>query len=519
MPSRPLAALVVMATVAATSACAVPERRTPDDTLVVLIPRPVLDLDPRFAINSYDTKLSRLIAPGLTTVDTASLEPAPALAESITQIDDLTWEVTLKDGVKFSNGLPVLADDVVYTYSSVLDPATKSLFRSNFADRFKGVEKVSARVVRFHLQKPIAMLMSDFDFGIVSAVAARAGGGRFAHGVVGAGPYRVVRFASERILLSRNPYYAGPVPPMAKILVRTVRDPNARTLMLVGGSADLTQNGIRLDLASEIEARPRVKIETAPSAILTYLMMQTSDPLLGDVRVRRAIAHAIDRKTIIDAKLGHRAVLATGLLAPGHWAYRGDVKTYAFDPVRARALLTEAGFPDPDGPGGKPRMHLVYKTSSDPYRLAIARVIAAQLAEVGIDAEVRAFEFGTFLADIKRGNYQLASMQTASIGEPDYYFAYFHSSRIPTAEHPATLNRWRYANPKLDALLEAGRRTVGKTARIAIYGQVQAILANDVPIIPMWHEHNIAVMNVDVSHYKMLPNARFSGLAQATKAR
>lgn len=511
---RPLLALVLVGAIAG---CEVPDRRTPDDTLVLLIPRPVLDVDPRFAINSYDTKVSRLVAPGLTTVDTQTLEPTLALAASIDQLDELTWEVTLKDDVKFSNGMPVTAADVVYTYASVLDPKTKSLFQSNFADRYKRVEAVSERVVRFHLQKPIAMLMSDFDFGIVSAAAAKAHGGRFENGVVGAGPYRVVELETERILLSRNPHYAGEKPAMENILIRTVRDPNARTLMLVGGSADLTQNGIRLDLVDEIDARPRVKVESAPSAILTYLMMQTDDPLLDDVRVRKAIAHAINRDILIAAKLGNRAVPATGLLAPGHWAYRGEVTTYDYDPARSRALLDEAGFSDPDGPGGQPRMRLIYKTSSDPYRLSIARVIAAQLGDVGIAVEVRAYEFGTFFADVKRGSYQLASMQTASIGEPDYYFAYFHSSRIPSAEHPGTLNRWRYANTELDALLEAGRRTVERKARIDIYAQVQAILARDIPIIPMWHEHNIAVMNVDVSGYTMFPNARFSGLTTATK--
>src|SRR5690606_28756358 len=121
------------------------------------------------------------------------------------------------------------------------------------------------------------------------------------------------------------------------------------------------------------------------------------------------------------------------LIAPGHWAYNPDVPRYPFDPDRARALLDQAGYPDPDGPGGRPRMRLSYKTSADQFRLAVARIIADQLGEVGIEVEVRAFEFGTFFTDIKKGNYQLASMQTASISEPDYYFWYFHSSNIPTA--------------------------------------------------------------------------------------
>src|SRR5690606_28362668 len=135
-----------------------------------------------------------------------------------------------------------------------------------------------------------------------------------------------------------------------------------------------------------------------------------------------------DRERVIEAKLGGRAILATGLLPPQHWAYEADVPRYEHDPARARALLDEAGFPDPDGPGGRPRMTLVFKTSSDQFRLALARVWASQLAEVGVAVEVQSFESQTVFSDIKKGNYQLASMQTAPITEPDWLFTYFHSS-------------------------------------------------------------------------------------------
>jgi peptide/nickel transport system substrate-binding protein len=274
---------------------------------------------------------------------------------------------------------------------------------------------------------------------------------------------------------------------------------------------------VRLDLIDDVRDRPRVQIASAPSVLLTYLLLNNTDPLLRDVRVRQAIALAIDRPAIIDAKFGGRAVLATGLLPPGHWAYAADVPHWNRDVARAKRLLDEAGLRDPDGDGPAPRAHLVYKTSSDAFRVTIARVIAAQLADIGFDVEVRSFEFATFFADVKKGSYQLASMQTGEISEPDYYYMYFHSSRIPDAKNPDGGNRWRYVNADVDRLTEAGRHELDRDKRRAIYGEVQRQVATDVPIVPLWHEDNVVLSNVDVQGYAITPNARLIGLRQAWK--
>jgi peptide/nickel transport system substrate-binding protein len=510
-------AIVLAASATLAAGCGVKSRRTPDDTLVVVIPSLIRNLDPRFALTSWDTNLSRLVAPGLMTIDQPSLEPMPALAESIAKVDDVTWDVVLRDDARFSDGSPVRAEDVAYTIESTMDPEVGSLFRQGFEDRFRAVEVLGPLRVRLHLIEPVATLFSDLDYGIVSAKAARAHGHRFPDGkVVGAGPYQVVSRSTELVVLERNPYYHGPSGGTERIEIRTVRDANARTLMLVGGSADLTQNSVRMDLVSDVEARERLRVDTSPGTNLAYLMMNNDHPVLADVRVRRAIAHAIDRARIIEAKFDGRAQLATGLIAPTHWAYYGDVDRYAYDPARARALLDEAGYSDPGR--GRPRLSLSYRTSADPFQLAIARIIAAQLGEVGIAVDVRAFEFGTFLSDIKEGNYELASMQTAPITEPDWTYAYFHSSRIPDAQDPDSLNRWRYRSEELDALTARGRREMDRSRRVDIYNEVQVILARDLPIVPLWHSDNIVVHNTDVTGYELLPSARLHGLATATKS-
>ena len=500
-PRRNVITLAVMFA----AACAPQDRRTPDDTLVVVIQDPVSSSDPRYAISNYDGKLAKLVHAGLTAVDTPTLAPRLELASRVQMMSPTLWEVELRPDARFSDGAPVTAKDVAYTYETVLREGSDSLFHKNFADRFTSVEPASERLVRFHLREPLATFETDIDFGIISSSGK------------GAGPYVVRELTTTHALLDVNPHYFGAAPKMPHVEIKFVKDASARLLMLVGGSADLIQNGVRLDLIDEVAARPRVRIDSAPSALLTYVMLNNADAALGDLRVRQAIALAIDRPALIAAKFGGRAVLATGLIPPNHHAYNPDVPRWNRDLARAKRLLDEAGLPDPDGDGPRPRFSLTYKTSADAFRVSVAGVIAAQLAEIGIDVEVRAFEFATFFADVKKGSYQIASMQTSDITNGDFYFTYFHSSRIPDKSNPDGGNRWRYKNADVDRLTTEGRRELDPVKRKRIYDEVQRIVAAEVPIVPLWHEDNVVLTNRDVEGYTMTPNARLAGLTATTK--
>ncbi|MBA3821582.1 MAG: ABC transporter substrate-binding protein, partial [Deltaproteobacteria bacterium] len=428
------------------------------------------------------------------------------LAARIDIVDPLTVDITVRDDAKFSDGTPVMAEDVAWTYGSVLADDSTSLHHKGFVERYRSVVARGPKVVRFSLQQPLATLWSDLDFAILAKRNQR-----------GAGPYVLRELTSIRALLDVNPHYYGTKPKLPHVEIKFVRDASARLLMLVGGSADLIQNSVRLDLIEEVQGRPRIHIEAAPSVILTYLMINNADPVLVDHRVRQAIAYAIDRQAIVAAKFGGRAQLASGLLPAFHWAYAPGLPRWERDLPRAKQLLDAAGLRDPDGDGPRPRLSLVYKTSSDAFRVTLARVIAAQLADVGIDVEVRSFEFATFFADVKKGSYQLASMQTAELNEPDYYYFYFHSSRIPDVKNPDGGNRWRYANPALDKLTEQGRSELDRVKRKAIYAEAQHVVARDLPIIPLWHEDNVALTNKTVQGYTITPNARYIGLINVFK--
>lgn len=510
----PVAALALVAVLCgAVSACS-RVRRTPDDTLVVLLDGKLKTVDPRFISTNDDVRFSRLVVPGLTSIDQPSLQPKMDLAEYVVQLSDKLWEARLRPGLKFSDGTPVTSRDIAYTYETMLDPQSKSTIGGAWRERIERMEVVDELTARFHLNNPLATFLSDMETGILSADAGARGE------VVGAGGYRVVSFQPEkRLLLEVNPHYHGPAPRMPRVEARVVRDANARAIMLVGGSADLAQNGLRFDLVDSIAERARVEVDSGPGVVLTYLLFNNEDQVLADPRVRKAIAHGIDRARIVDVKLGGRATLAIGFMPVGHWAHESDVATYPHDLARAGALLDEAGFPDPDGPGGKPRLRLVLKVSNNQFRLSVGRVIAAQLGAIGIDVAVRGFDSGLVMTDVKRGNYQLSILQTPPMTDPNYYYTYFHSSRVPDPKTLFGHNRFRYRNERIDYLVEQGRMIADREKRQVLYSEVQRILARDLPLLPLWHKDNIIIRNVDVDGFEILPNGTFRGLMSTGKGK
>ncbi len=513
-PPRLNAITLLCIAVALACGCEANRRRTPDDTLVMLIESPMTTADPRYALTNYDAKLARLVAPGLVSVDTANTEPRLELAARVDRVSDTIFDVTIRPDATFSDGKPVRGEDVARTYATVLDESCGSLFTRGFSERFAAVTATGERQVRFTLKQPLATFMQDIEFGILSFHGVPEGTCRMKR-TIGAGPFVLDELTSRHVLLHKNRHYYNP-PRTSKVEIKFVRDAAARILMLVGGSADLVQNAVRLDLIEDVVKRPRVQVASAPSVILTYMLLNNLDPALKDKRVRQAIALAIDRPAIVSAKYGGRAVLATGVLPPAHWCYEGNVAHWDHDLARARALLDEAGL-RPDASGV--RLRLVYKTSADAFRVTIARVLAAQLAEVGIAVEVRSFEFATFFADVKKGNYQIATMQSPEITEPDFLLWFFHSSRWPTTKDPDGSNRWRYRNETVDRLVMDARSELDPAKRKAMYAEVQRIVADELPIIPLWHEDNVVLSNVDVQGYQIVPNARLIGLVSATKTR
>jgi peptide/nickel transport system substrate-binding protein len=222
------------------------------------------------------------------------------------------------------------------------------------------------------------------------------------------------------------------------------------------------------------------------------------------VRIRRAIAHAIDRDAIIEHVLAGAAKPAAALLPPDHWAGDPALRPIPYAPQQARRLLDEAGYTD-DRP-----LELEYKTSTDPVRLRIATIIQQQLAEVGVRMKLQSYDWGTFYGDIKAGRFQLYSLAWVGIKTPDIFRYAFHSGSLP----PEGANRGRLVDPHTDRMIEAAEQAASLDEQAIHYRAVQAGLLELLPYVPLWYEDHVVAARDGIRGYRLARDGNFDGLLQ-----
>ncbi len=483
-----------------------------EERVLVLIPESLKgSLDPRLNTRAWPGKIIQLIFEGVVSVNHPDLKPRPALAERIEQPSPKIYEIFLREA-HFQDGSPVRAIDVKATYESVLNPALRSPFRGMYA-RIKALEVLGPRRLRVHLKAPHAPFLSDMSLGILPAHSLD-GSGQLKGPLIGAGPYHLQERQGQReLLLSRFEGYWRGRPEIPYLVMRSVRDENTRLLAILGGAADLLQNSLSPRMAEALAKRPKLALSRAPGISYNYIAFNLREPPLQSLKVRQALAHAINRERLIQHKFRGSARAAQGMLPEGHWAYLGEQRQYPYDPAKARELLDKAGFPDPPGPA--PRFQLSLKTSTEKFRRNLARLMRDDLLQVGIKLKVRALEKSTLLADVKRGNFQLYTLSWGDPSEPHFYNWIFHSQNIPPPSAPGQGgNRGAYLNPEVDRLIEAGRLSSSLERRRQVYHQLQRILAEELPYLSLWHEDVWAIRAVDLE-YEPLPNASLFPLWRA----
>ena len=478
----------------------------PNQGLVVSLPEAPLTLDPRLNIDAASYRLTQVIFNGLVRKG-PHMDIVGDLAERWETPNELTWIFHIRSGVKFHNGREMTAEDVAYTYNSILDPELGSPKRQSFSviDR---IEVRGPYTVAFYTKEPFSPLPVNMTVGIVPAKEAKEAGQDFASNPVGTGPFRFVRMEPDRNieLAAFKDHFRGR-PKIETLTFRVITDDTTRYLELIKGNLDFVQNAVTPDMIPVVENKPEFKVLKTPGTNYEYLAFNLKDPILKNRSVRAAIAHALDVPSMIASLHRGLAEPASGVLPPSNWAYEGEVERYPYDPVLARALLEEAGYPI--GDEGY-RFKLTYKTTlSDPARLK-AEIIQHQLKEVGIELDVRGYDWGTFFSDVTSGNFQLFSMQWVGVSDPDIYQYIFSSASIP----PNGANRGGYVNPRLDELVTEGRRTMGQEARKPIYSEVQKIAAADLPYVSLWHPTNVVVMRKDLEGFKPSPDGDLSSLWQ-----
>lgn len=478
------------------------------DTLVVLMEAPPRTLDPRFATADVDVKVSRLIFAGLVTTDTHDGRPALDLAAEVSEPSPGETVVVLRTDARFHDGTPVRAADVVYTFTTLDDPEVRSPFAGAFRD--VQVTAVDEHTVRFVQSEPTATFLVDLDRGIVPRHLLHERGRFDGMEPVGAGPWRFAGRDRDGTVRLQRVVSDPETPHVSQLAFRPVPDDNSRLLALLAGAGDLTLNTVAPLMLPVVERQPELVVERSPSFKYTYLAFNLEHPLLRDVRVRQAVAHALDREEIVQFKFRATATLARNLIPPGHWAEATDSRAWTHDRARAAALLDEAGLlPDSNGC----RAELTIKTSANRFRRSVATVMAGHLTAVGLCTRVQSYEWGTFFEDIRSGNFEMTTLQWPAVTDPDILRWVFHSESIPDAERRgAGANRGRYRNAEVDRLLDAGRVERDPAVRAELYREVQRILAEELPYVSLWHEDNLLVRRRDVVGFVPTPHARFSGL-------
>jgi peptide/nickel transport system substrate-binding protein len=484
--------------------------RPPAQTVTMVIESSPTSLDPRIGVDGQSERIASLIFDSLVHKN-AHFNLEPWLATSWETPDPLTYRFHLRTDVQFQNGQPLTALDVKYTLDSMRN-GTVITAKAGALARIDHVDAPDAATVVIHLKQPDASLLwnlSDGAFGVVPA-----GSGRdFAFHPIGTGPFRFVsQMQDDEVILERNENSWRPAPAIARIRFAVVPDAITRALELEKGSADVCINCLTADMVYALSKRANLQVESGPGTNLNYISFNTQDLVLRDVRVRQAIAYAMNRPLIIHSLWRDRARLADSLLPPQHWAWTGDVEQYPYDPAKANALLDAAGWKrDKEGI----RFHLAMKTSTDETSRLLALILQQQLRDIGIALEVRSFEFATFYADVSKGAFQIYTLRWLGGNEDPDIFRYAYDSRMFP---PHGANRGRYSNPTLDALIREAGASGNQAQRRADYVKVQQILAAQLPSINLWYLDTVLVHTKRLANIQLSSSGNFDFLRTATVA-
>ena len=452
-------------------------------------------LDPARLRDIYSLAVGQQLFDGLVQFD-QTLSITPALAQFWTASrDGLTWTFTLRKGVKFHHGREVTSDDVVYSFTRLLDPKTRSggadlllgiqgaqEFREGRANHVAGLAAIDRYTVRVSLTEapvPFVSVLAVGQAKIVPRELVEQQGEAFGNQPVGTGPFRFVRWdRGKEIVLAGNPdYFDGP-PKLARLVFRIFPGERLDEVFAEFRAGALEDSPIPSKDYRQVIASQAYQYVRRPIFGLRHYGINTRMKPLDDRRVRQALMYAIDREVIVsDVWLG-RYSLAKGILPPGTLGFNPKLKGYPYDPARARDLLAQAGYPN--GRGLPPIVFWSSVRSEEILREH--ERIRKDLEAVGITAEFQYNSdwpsFSKAMSERKLPVFLRAWF--ADVPDPENFLAKLFYSASP-------LNHMSYANPQVDALIERARAESDTARRVELYRRAEEMVLDDAPVIPVWH--------------------------------
>ena len=471
---------------------------------------------------SADVLMNRLVD-----FDAARGEVVPSLAESWKVSDDgLTYDFQLRDGVAFHHtdyfkpSRTLAADDVLFSFQRMLDPTQPwhKVAQSGFPHAqsmqlpslVKAVEKVDAHHVRFSLNHPDATFLAMLSMGFASIYSAEYADQLMKAGTpeklnaqpIGTGPFVFKRFQKDAVVrYAANAEYFGGKPTVDNLVFAITPDASVRLQKLKRGECQIALSPKPLDVEAA-QKSAELKVDQTPAFMTAFVGINSQHPPLDNPKVRQAINLAFDKGSYLKAVFEGTAVAANGPFPPNTWSYDKSLPGYPTDQDKARELLKKAGLPDgfsttiwtrPSGSLLNPNPSLG------------AQLLQADLAKVGIKAEIRVIEWGELIRRAKAGEHDLLFMGWAGDnGDPDNFL----SPQFSCAAVTSGTNFARYCDPRLDQLISAGKTTSDQSVRSRLYQQAQTLIQQQALWLPLAHPTAAVLLRNDVEGYQVNPFGR-----------
>lgn len=452
-------------------------------------------LDPARIGDIYGFSVTQQIFDGLVHFD-RTLTLAPALARHWTASrDGLTWTFTLRKGVRFHHGREVTAEDVVYSLTRLLAPQLKSgpaellgsirgarQFREGAAPAVSGLMALDRHTVQILLEEPYANFVSVLAVGhakILPRELVEQQGEAFGTQPVGTGPFKFVRWdRGKEIVLAVNPdYFEGP-PRLARVVYTIFKGEPVDAIYREFEQGRLEDSPVPLPIRERAAEEGRFQYIRRPMFSVRLYGLNARLKPFDDVRVRRALAHTLDRRAILDEIFQGRYHPARGVLPPGTPGFNPQLRPVDHDPARARELLRAAGF----GPGREFPPLTIWSSVRSERLVREHEVVRRNLAEVGVRAD---FHYETnwpaFFRAVTEGKPAMFLWAWyADVPDPDnFLFKLFHSR--------STRNVFGYVNPVVDDLLERARTARDPQRRVELYRRAEQLVVDEAPVVPIWH--------------------------------
>lgn len=495
----------------ALAACA-PEKTVRGTTVVVGRGSDVLTLDPARVTDSESAEVTEQIFDHLVRYRRSTTEIEPELATRWeVSSDGKVWTFYLRDKVLFHDGTPFDADAVVFSFDRQRDPnhpyyQPDFTYWDNTFRNIQSVAKVDRLTVRIAIDRPYAPFLANlamFPVSIVSPTAVRKLGKDFEKHPVGTGPFRFREWsAGERVTLEANPDYWEGRPQIDHLVFVTIRDPRQRLVALEGDAIDVAENLAPEDLQF-VTLHPELELHRIAGNNVGYLAMNVQHPPFDDVRVRRAVNHAINKTAIVKLIYQGLAQPATTAVPPSLWGHV-DEPLYAYNREEAQRLLAEAGYVQP-----KVRPKLYTMETPRPYMPApdvVARIVQHNLRDVGIDIEVVKHDIDSHVRLTQTGRHDLCLLGwTADNGDPDNFLYLLFDPE--NAEPPTARNVAFYKNAELHGILAWAQESSNRAERERFYAHAQQIIARDAPWVPLAHAEIVVAARTSVKNLLLHPSS------------